>query len=184
MVQLTDLAQETFWHAAAICASFGCAEVSVEHLLLAVLDTRGELVGPLLDQLGVDVRLLRRQIEESLEPARGAPEGTAFPMLSEPFRRAIGYAEEEAEGRAAGVYHLLIGAIHASPPGLREALERHGLSERRLREHMFRWAQAQPVIPCDRCGAPASVHITEVTAGRTCPSVRHRHYCATCAPPR
>ncbi len=127
----TERAQEAIAGAARLAEERGNPVIEPEHLLLALLDAREGVVGPVLEGTGADLAALRAAAAAALE-RRPSTSGQAMsgPQISAPFRAVLRRAGEEAE-RLGDEYisteHLLL-ALLEQPSPARDALSAAGVA--------------------------------------------------------
>jgi ATP-dependent Clp protease ATP-binding subunit ClpB len=114
--RLTEKAQQALHDAQTIALRRGNTEVTVEHLLLALIDQRDGLIGRLLERAGVDVRSLRDELERQVERlprvsgAGASGQIHAGRALSEVLD-AAGRAAERFNDEYISVEHLLLAIV-------------------------------------------------------------------------
>ena len=124
----TERAQEAIAGAARLAEERGNPVIEPEHLLLALLDAREGVVGPVLEGTGADLAALRAAAAAALERRpRTSGQAMSGPQISAPFRAVLRRAGEEAE-RLGDEYvsteHLLLALLEQPVPGARGAVGR------------------------------------------------------------
>ncbi|HVE65278.1 MAG TPA: Clp protease N-terminal domain-containing protein, partial [Thermoanaerobaculia bacterium] len=109
--QLTIKAQETIQEAQRDARARGNAELSTDHLLLAMLRQSEGVVAPILQKLGVDPDALAREVEADLErqpKVTGASaDAVLSPDLNRVFDRAFEIAKEFGDEYVSNEHFLL-----------------------------------------------------------------------------
>ncbi|MEP9380723.1 ATP-dependent chaperone ClpB [Nocardioides sp. KR10-350] len=114
--RLTEKSQEALHDAQTLALRYGNTEITVEHLLLALLEQRDGLVARLLERSGIDVTSLRGQVESRLSslPRVSGTGGTgqihASRSLNEVLVAAAGIAEH-LKDEYVSVEHLLLAIV-------------------------------------------------------------------------
>ena len=111
--RLTEKSQQALHDARAIALRHGNTEVSVEHLLLAMVDQRDGLAGRLLERLGVEAGALHNELERYLArlPKVSGPGATGQLSLSRPLAEVLDAAERTAhrlKDDYVSIEHLLL----------------------------------------------------------------------------
>jgi len=130
----TERAQEAIAGAARLAEERGNQVIEPEHLLLALLDAREGVVGPVLEGAGADLAALRAAALAALERRAVVSGQMSAPQVSAPFRSVLRRAGEEAE-RLGDEYisteHLLL-ALLEQPSPARDAMAGAGVTRDRL----------------------------------------------------
>src|SRR5947209_10542035 len=111
--KLTVRSQEALQQAQQGAARSGHAEISPDHLLLALLNQEGGLAPVLLQRIGVDVGRLRSHLGELLE-ARPHVQGGSAPHIDDRLRHVLEKAEAKADefhDDFVSVEHLLLALV-------------------------------------------------------------------------
>jgi ATP-dependent Clp protease ATP-binding subunit ClpB len=128
----TVRAQEALAAASSLAEERGNPLIEPEHLLLALLDQRESVVGPVLDKAGADMAGLRAAALAALE-RRPVARGTET-QVSPAFRAVLRRAGREAErlnDEYISTEHLLMGLV-GEPSAARDALAGAGVTPDRL----------------------------------------------------
>jgi ATP-dependent Clp protease ATP-binding subunit ClpC len=135
--RFTQQAQEVLSKAQQLLAQMRHQAVEPEHLLLALVEQPGGLAAQVLQQLGIDVQEIQRQLKAWLERQPKMLSASGAPQLyfTERARVVMEGAIAAANGRSdqfIGVEHLLA-ALVAQPYGMSsEVLRRNGVTAERL----------------------------------------------------
>jgi len=109
--KFTEQAQEALAISQEIVKQFRHSQWDVEHILLALLRQEGGLVGDILNDLGVDAGVVRRQVEAALEEtpkiAYEAEQIYATPRVAQLISRA-GEEAKRLKDEFIGTEHLLV----------------------------------------------------------------------------
>src|SRR3989442_10400958 len=106
-----------------------------EHLLLALLQQREGVVGPVLAKLGARHEVIQRALEQALERLPTVRGGGGQHYLGERLRAALERAQAEAErlkDEYVSTEHLLIGIAQERDGGARHVLAQNRSEERRV----------------------------------------------------
>ena len=111
--RLTEKSQQALHDAQTIALRHGNTEISVEHLLLAMVDQRDGLAGRLLEGLGVDVGSLHNELESHLArlPRVSGPGATGQIGMSRALAEVLDAAGRTAQRLAddyVSIEHLLL----------------------------------------------------------------------------
>ena len=137
----TERAQEALAGAARVAEERGNQVIEPEHLLLALLEAREGVVGPVLEGAGADVAALRAATLAAIARRPQVSGETSGPQLSSAFRRVLRRAGEEAESigdEYISTEHLLLALLEEGGQAAREALTSSGVS----RDGLLRALQA------------------------------------------
>ena len=137
----TERAQEALAGAARVAEERGNQVIEPEHLLLALLDAREGVVGPVLERAGADPGALRTATVAAIARRPQVSGETSGPQLSSAFRRVLRRAGEEAESigdEYISTEHLLLALLEEGGQAAREALTSSGVS----RDGLLRALQA------------------------------------------
>jgi ATP-dependent Clp protease ATP-binding subunit ClpB len=137
----TERAQEALAGAARVAEERGNQVIEPEHLLLALLDAREGVVGPVLERAGADPAALRAATIAAIARRPQVSGETSGPQLSSAFRRVLRRAGEEAESigdEYISTEHLLLALLEEGGQAAREALTSSGVS----RDGLLRALQA------------------------------------------
>ena len=135
--RFTQQAQEVLGRAQQLLAQMRHQAVEPEHLLLALMEQSGGLAAQILQQLGVDVQEVQRQLKAWLDrqPKMLTANNTQQIYFTERARVVVEGAISAANGRGdqfIGIEHLLA-ALVAQPHGMSaELLRRNGVTPERL----------------------------------------------------
>src|SRR5678816_3028975 len=109
--QLTIKAQEAIQEAQSDARARGNAELSTDHLLLALLRQDEGVVVPILQKLGVDPTALAREVEAALESrprvTGASADALVSPDLNRVFDRAFEVAKEFGDEYVSTEHFLL-----------------------------------------------------------------------------
>ena len=127
--QLTIKTQEALQDAGAIAQQKDNAEISTEHLLLAMLRQRDGIIPPLVERVGVPPETVAKEIEGRIA---GLPQvtGNVSVQMSGELQKIIAKAKQEMaalQDKFLSVEHLFL-AVTKSGSGCAELLARHGIS--------------------------------------------------------
>jgi len=110
--------------------------ISTEHLLLGLLRQADDVLCEVLAALDIDVRELRKELENThvpLEPVSTCPD----PPLAENAKKALAYAAHQADGmdhETVGSEHLLLGITMVDGSSAARFLASKGVDQFKLRE--------------------------------------------------
>src|SRR3954447_11830602 len=136
--RLTEKAQEALREAQGEATRLGNQQVDVEHLLLALLDQEGGLTRSILDKAGIDVEVVRRQVEEELARLPKVSSSTGGPgelFITGRLSRLLANAEDEArklKDEYVSVEHLLLAMVGDQSGAAGRILNRAGLTRDKL----------------------------------------------------
>src|SRR5712691_1716136 len=105
--------------------------VEPEHLLLALLQQREGVVGPVLAKLGARPDVIQRALEQALERLPKVRGGGGQPYIGERLRAALERAQAEAErlkDEYVSTEHLLIGIAQERDGGAARVLAQNGVT--------------------------------------------------------
>ena len=145
--RLTEKSQQALHDARAIALRHGNTEVSVEHLLLAMVDQRDGLAGRLLERLGVEAGALHNELERYLArlPKVSGPGATGQLSLSRPLAEVLDAAERTAhrlKDDYVSIEHLLLAVIRLDDMRAHQVLLGLGLTPDQVRAAVRRtWAE-------------------------------------------
>ena len=125
--RFTEQAQEALAASQELVRQYHHSQWDVEHILLALLQQEHGLVGDILQELGVDVAAVRREVEAVLEKspkvAYEAPQIYATPRIANLIRMA-GEEADRLKDEFIGTEHLLI-AMAGEQKGEAASLLKH-----------------------------------------------------------
>ncbi len=116
--KFTVKAQEAMQAAQSVADQHNHQAVEPEHLLLALLQQREGVVGPVLAKLGARPDVIQRALEQALERLPKVRGGGGQPYIGERLRAALERAQAEAErlkDEYVSTEHLLIGIPTPTP---------------------------------------------------------------------
>ncbi|MBI5344002.1 MAG: ATP-dependent chaperone ClpB [Deltaproteobacteria bacterium] len=93
--KFTIKSQEAIQAAQTLAEGMGHQEITAEHLLLAVLEQDGGVVAPLIQRIGANPGLIKRQIEDALKK-RARVSGAGETFLSQTLKNALDASLKEA----------------------------------------------------------------------------------------
>jgi ATP-dependent Clp protease ATP-binding subunit ClpB len=130
--KLTIKAQEAVQAAQQSAEAHQNLQIDVEHLLQALLEQSEGLIPPLLQKLGVNLPLLRRQVEEEINKfprVSGAAEtgGQVSPRLRAVFNTAFAEAERMRD-EYVSTEHLLLGILADNQGAASRLLKAQGVT--------------------------------------------------------
>jgi ATP-dependent Clp protease ATP-binding subunit ClpC len=136
----TEKARRVIFFARYEASKYGSVEISTEHLLLALIHEDMSIFKAILS----DVDKIK-SIQEELRAQEGVkaqePVGTGVDLpLSNPSKRVLAYAAEEAErlsDRHIGTEHQILGLLRESSPAA-QVLNANGIDLARMREKLRR----------------------------------------------
>ncbi len=120
--RLTEKSQDALRNAQGLAVRRGHQGVDVEHLLAALLDDEGGLVGTILQRTGADGQAVREQVERALQrmpQVTGAAPGADQVYLTPRLARLLGRAEDEAKALKddfVSVEHLVLAMLEDAGP--------------------------------------------------------------------
>lgn len=129
--KMTIKTQEALGAAQQLAASRQNGSIEPEHLLFAMLDQEGGLLGPILQKIGANPAHVRSKVEEAL---RRLPQTTGSGVqiyLSSSLHHALDTALREAEGmndEFVSTEHLLLGLIEEKGSNVASMLADSGVS--------------------------------------------------------
>ena len=137
--RFTENARKVVFYAAEEAQRLGDSYVSTEHLLLGLIRESDGVAIPILDQLGVNVSLIRAEIEK----AKTQPESNPISemTLTPRGKRVIELALDEAQGLNSnyiGSEHLLLGLIREGDGLAGRILEKLGSDLEKTRQLVSR----------------------------------------------
>ncbi|MGR6835577.1 ATP-dependent chaperone ClpB [Syntrophomonas erecta] len=133
--RFTQKSSQALMQAQQLAAEKHHQEVTGKHLLAALLDQEGGLTPRLLEQAGINVPVLKQQVDQLLDriPAVYGYEGSIF--ISSSLSRVLIQAEKEAQGLKddyISVEHLLLGLLLAGENDLRNLFHNFDLNREGL----------------------------------------------------
>ena len=128
--KFTLKAQEALQAAQSVALERGHSQIQPEHLLLALLEQKDGVVGPVMNKLGTDVRSLTGLVQKAVE---GLPrlEGPADVQLAPQLVRILESAETEArqfKDEYVSTEHILIAMTAAKREDVQKLLDAHGVT--------------------------------------------------------
>ncbi len=129
--KFTVKAQEAMQAAQSLADQHNHQAVEPEHLLLALLQQREGVVGPVLAKLGARPDVIQRALEQALERLPKVRGGGGQPYIGERLRAALERAQAEAErlkDEYVSTEHLLIGIAQERDGGAARVLAQNGVT--------------------------------------------------------
>ena len=129
--KFTLKAQEALQEASSIVSKYSHSMLDPEHLLLALLRQEDGVIPPLMDRLGVQKKTLESELEEILTNKPRAYGETMQPQMSQPVRRILNAAEQEAENlkdEYLSTEHILLAMLDVESRA-QEAMSKHGIKK-------------------------------------------------------
>ncbi len=129
--KLTVKAQEAVAEAMGLARESGHAELTPEHLLVALLRQEGGIVGPLLNRLGLNPGQVEMELANELRTRSKVGGSNAEPLTSSTLRSvfdAAFAAAEEFKDEYVSTEHLLIGIAETKGATAQDILRRHGVT--------------------------------------------------------
>jgi ATP-dependent Clp protease ATP-binding subunit ClpB len=154
--RLTQKSQEALTEAQAISTRLGHAETDVDHLLAALLNQEGGLIGGLLERAGANLELLGTAIQRELAKRAhvsgpGAQPGQVY--LTQRLSRLLDTADREAkrlQDEYVSVEHLALAAIEeGTTTATGRALQEHGITRDRFLQALAHVRGNQRVTSAD-----------------------------------
>ncbi|PYN64634.1 MAG: ATP-dependent chaperone ClpB [Candidatus Rokuibacteriota bacterium] len=129
--KFTVKAQEAMQAAQSLADQHNHQSMEPEHLLLALLQQREGVVGPVLAKLGARPEVIQRALEQALERLPTVRGGGGQHYLGERLRAALERAQAEAErlkDEYVSTEHLLIGIAQERDGGASHVLAQNGVT--------------------------------------------------------
>jgi ATP-dependent Clp protease ATP-binding subunit ClpB len=129
--KMTIKTQEALGAAQQLAASRQNGSIEPEHLLLAMLDQEGGLLGPILQKIGANPAHVRSKVEEALKRLPQATGSGVQIYLSSSLHHALDTALREAEAmndEFVSTEHLLLGLIEEKGSNVASLLADSGIS--------------------------------------------------------
>ena len=129
--KFTVKAQEAMQAAQSLADQHNHQSMEPEHLLLALLQQREGVVGPVLAKLGARPEVIQRALEQALERLPTVRGGGGQHYLGERLRAALERAQAEAErlkDEYVSTEHLLIGIAQERDGGASRVLAQNGVT--------------------------------------------------------
>ncbi len=129
--KMTIKTQEALGAAQQLAASRQNGSIEPEHLLLAMLDQEGGLLGPILQKIGANPAHVRSKVEEALKRLPQATGSGVQIYLSSSLHHALDTALREAEAmndEFVSTEHLLLGLIEEKGSNVVSLLADSGIS--------------------------------------------------------
>ncbi|MDO8425908.1 MAG: ATP-dependent chaperone ClpB, partial [Deltaproteobacteria bacterium] len=107
-------------------------EVSVEQLLLVLLEQEGGIVAPILQRIGVNIRLIKTQLQDAAKKVPKVYGATAETYLSPALKSVLDAALKEAremKDEFVSVEHLLLAVAEAKGIEASRILASHGVTK-------------------------------------------------------
>jgi ATP-dependent Clp protease ATP-binding subunit ClpB len=136
--RFTNKAQEAITNCRQIISSLGHAEVTPEHMLIAILEQQDGVAVRILERLGVKPEAV---VEDTKRYLEGQPRATSVGtnkdeiLVSSKLMAIFGAAEKEAErmkDQYVSVEHILIALCDESKSQAGTILKRHGVTRERI----------------------------------------------------
>lgn len=133
--KMTQKVQEALMDAQDVAVQYGHQSVDVEHLLLALIDQEDGLAPRLLEVLGLDLEMFRRQVEQELQKrprvsGPGADQGSVY--ITQRLNRVLSRAKTEAKklkDEYVSVEHIILAIIEEEGTSrIGEIFKRHGIT--------------------------------------------------------
>ncbi len=112
-------------------------QVEQEHLLLALLQQEGGLIGSLLEKMGVQVRPLMQALEGAIRKLPQVSQGSSQQYASSDLDAALNEAEKQADkmqDEYVSVEHLMLGLMEKASASLKQLLSSFQVNEKIFRE--------------------------------------------------
>ncbi len=112
-------------------------QVEQEHLLLALLQQEGGLIGSLLEKMGVQVRPLMQALEGAIRKLPQVSQGSNQQYASSDLDAALNEAEKQADkmqDEYVSVEHLMLGLMEEAASTLKQLLSSFQVNEKIFRE--------------------------------------------------
>ncbi|MEE9219375.1 MAG: ATP-dependent chaperone ClpB [Acidobacteriota bacterium] len=135
--KLTIKAQEALQAAQADAESRGNPEVTLAHLMLALMSQDGGVVGAVLDKLGADPEALRKETAQQLDALPRSQGAASASSMSAELKEAIDRAFEQArtfKDEYVSTEHLLLGLVERARGRLQEILRRFAVTPEAILE--------------------------------------------------
>lgn len=129
--KMTIKTQEALGAAQQLAASRQNGSIEPEHLLLAMLDQEGGLLGPILQKIGANPSHVRSKVEEALRRLPLATGSGVQIYLSSSLHHSLDTAQREAEAmndEFVSTEHLLLGLIEEKGSNVASLLADNGIS--------------------------------------------------------
>lgn len=109
--------------------------IAPEHLLYALIDQDGGLIGSLLKKMGADTDAVLTELDTAIDnlPKVGTMEGRAY--LSPETDRVIKAAEQAAKSMGdeyVSVEHLMVGIFAAATPAIKKIFDNHSITKQKF----------------------------------------------------
>jgi ATP-dependent Clp protease ATP-binding subunit ClpB len=135
---MSEVARKVYYDAVAIAERYGHSEITLEHLLLAILHQKDGVARRLFEEMRVDFEKMRQRMEQhlsSLPAGATRKRPTLSPRARQATLEALGCATRRSE-RWVGSHHLLYGILSQPNCFAAQILREIGLSEDRLRPYL------------------------------------------------
>ncbi len=112
-------------------------QVEQEHLLLALLQQEGGLIGSLLEKMGVPVQPLMQALEVAIRKLPQVSQGSSQQYASSDLEAALAEAEKQAaamQDEYTSVEHLMLGLMVKASTALKQLLTSFRMDEKIFRE--------------------------------------------------
>ena len=131
--RFTIKAQEALQAAQELSSQSESPDVSVEHLLLALIDQADGVVKPILQKIGADVESIRAEIDEQIQKGPKVRGGNQELYVSPTLKRAaFDIALKEAtnlKDQYISTEHLLIACVEEKSSQAAKILKKHGVTK-------------------------------------------------------
>ncbi len=107
-------------------------EVSVEQLLLVLIEQEGGVVAPILQRIGVNIRLLKTQLQDAVKKRPKVYGAAAETYMSQPLKTVLDSALKEAremKDEFVSVEHILLAISEEKGTEASRALASHGVTK-------------------------------------------------------
>ncbi|MBI5560926.1 MAG: ATP-dependent chaperone ClpB [Deltaproteobacteria bacterium] len=141
--------QEALQEAQRAAESEGHQEVSPEHLLLALIVQEGGTIAPILERVGVNLALIRKQLKEAIGKLPKVYGAGAEAYISPSLKDMLALAEKEAtelKDEFISTEHMLISLTGDGKTEAGKILSSHGVNRENILKALFAIRGSQRVI--------------------------------------